>query len=165
MFITGMEYPGLVFVSDHRLATDEGYVTLLHEIAHQWFYNVIGNDQINEPWLDEGMATYFTDEFLQQEKLDVYYAEISAYFQLQQLHYKPASEYEDWSTYWRSQYRKASFMIYDLKKQLGEDQFQQFLYEYYDTYQYDIVDGEQFKALVEKYLGETAVDFFSKWEL
>ena len=31
---------------------------LVHEVAHQWFYGLAGNDQYRDPWLDEGLATY-----------------------------------------------------------------------------------------------------------
>ena len=29
-----------------------------HEISHQWFYSLVGNDPAKEPWLDETIATY-----------------------------------------------------------------------------------------------------------
>ena len=29
-----------------------------HEIAHQWFYSLVGNNQARDPWLDEGFASY-----------------------------------------------------------------------------------------------------------
>ena len=29
-----------------------------HEVAHQWFYSLVGNDQAHDPWLDEVLATY-----------------------------------------------------------------------------------------------------------
>jgi hypothetical protein len=32
--------------------------TTSHEIGHQWFYALVGNDQARDPWLDEGLATY-----------------------------------------------------------------------------------------------------------
>ena len=47
----GMEYPELVFVTG-----DPGLVA--HEVAHQWWYSIVGNDQYREPWLDETFATY-----------------------------------------------------------------------------------------------------------
>lgn len=31
---------------------------LVHEVAHQWFYGIVGNDQYRDPWLDEGLAKY-----------------------------------------------------------------------------------------------------------
>ena len=35
----------------------EGEITT-HEVGHQWFYGLVGNDQGRDPWLDEGLATY-----------------------------------------------------------------------------------------------------------
>jgi hypothetical protein len=47
----GMEYPELAFVTG-----DPGLVA--HEVAHQWWYSIVGNDQYREPWLDEAFASY-----------------------------------------------------------------------------------------------------------
>jgi aminopeptidase N len=33
-------------------------VVIVHETAHQWWYSMVGNDQILEPWLDESLADY-----------------------------------------------------------------------------------------------------------
>ena len=57
----GMEYPGLVVIEDGRypgLARLEWLVA--HEVAHQWWFGVVGNDQIDEPWLDEALTQYST---------------------------------------------------------------------------------------------------------
>jgi aminopeptidase N len=32
--------------------------TTSHEVAHQWFYALVGNDQARDPVLDEGLASY-----------------------------------------------------------------------------------------------------------
>jgi hypothetical protein len=47
----GMEYPTIVFSVPRR-------ITMAHELAHQWFYGTVGNDQYREPWLDESFATW-----------------------------------------------------------------------------------------------------------
>jgi len=47
----GMEYPELIFAYPSRVA-------IVHEIAHQWWYGLVGDDQSHEPWLDESFATY-----------------------------------------------------------------------------------------------------------
>ena len=57
----GVEYPGIVVVvvpEDPQSTFFEGATA--HEVAHQWFYSVVGNDQIDEPWLDESLAQYAT---------------------------------------------------------------------------------------------------------
>ncbi len=55
----GMEYSGLCFISD---SLDEEYkkIALVHEIAHEWWYSAVGNDQINAAYLDEGLCEYST---------------------------------------------------------------------------------------------------------
>ena len=50
----GIEYPTLVFVGRGPI---EKYV-VHHETAHQWFYSLVGNDQAEDPWLDEALATW-----------------------------------------------------------------------------------------------------------
>lgn len=35
---------------------EEGPV--VHELAHQWWYGVIGNNEYADPWLDESFAVY-----------------------------------------------------------------------------------------------------------
>ena len=37
--------------------------SLVHEVGHQWFYGVAGNDQYRDPWLDEALATYAEARF------------------------------------------------------------------------------------------------------
>jgi hypothetical protein len=48
----GIEYPSSILLS----STDE--TVLLHEVAHMWFYGMIGNSQFRDPWLDEAFASY-----------------------------------------------------------------------------------------------------------
>jgi len=60
----GMEYDGLFFLSkDFYDEYGGGLLNNLvmigiHEVAHQWWFGLVGNDQAMEPWLDETLATY-----------------------------------------------------------------------------------------------------------
>ncbi len=38
--------------------------TTPHEAAHMWFYGLVGNNQAQHPWLDEGLATYAEARYL-----------------------------------------------------------------------------------------------------
>ena len=49
----GIEYPTMIF-----LGTGTAGALTTHEVAHQWFYGLVGNDQARDPVLDEGLATY-----------------------------------------------------------------------------------------------------------
>lgn len=59
----GMEYGALAAV-DAELTGNEFRHTLVHEIAHQWWFGAVGSDQINEPWLDEGLAEFSTAYYM-----------------------------------------------------------------------------------------------------
>jgi hypothetical protein len=55
--VSGMEYSGAVLArSKHEVA---------HEIAHQWFYGAVGNDQFHDPWLDEAFAEFATRDYFE----------------------------------------------------------------------------------------------------
>lgn len=49
----GIEYPGSIL-----LGTAAWEQVIPHEVAHQWFYGMIGNNQSTDPWLDEAFSTY-----------------------------------------------------------------------------------------------------------
>ena len=59
----GMEYPNLVYVSDSVTIESEYQNVIIHEIAHQWWYGVVGNDEVSHPWLDEGLTEFSTALF------------------------------------------------------------------------------------------------------
>jgi aminopeptidase N len=61
----GIEYPGLILLGTHQLDA-----TPSHEVAHEWFYGLVGNDQARDPWLDEAFATYV--EALQHGRISFY---------------------------------------------------------------------------------------------
>src|SRR4051794_26897879 len=48
----GIEYPGSI-----QLAAADRPV-LVHEVAHMWFYGMVGDDQYRDPWLDEAFASW-----------------------------------------------------------------------------------------------------------
>ena len=50
-----MEYPRMIHLTRDKVA--DAYV-VYHEVAHQWFYGQVGNDQQREPWLDEAFADF-----------------------------------------------------------------------------------------------------------
>ena len=53
----GMEYPSLVMISDNLDGQSYGEV-IVHETAHQWWQTVVGNNEIEYGFLDEGLAEY-----------------------------------------------------------------------------------------------------------
>ncbi|MFL5798939.1 MAG: hypothetical protein ACJ77A_13520 [Actinomycetota bacterium] len=49
----GIEYPTMIFEGSAEFAR-----TASHEVSHQWFYSLVGNNQARDPWVDEALATW-----------------------------------------------------------------------------------------------------------
>lgn len=50
---SGIEYPAMVFQGEDSLR-----FATTHEVAHSWFYGLVGNNQARDPWLDEGVTSW-----------------------------------------------------------------------------------------------------------
>ncbi|WP_442594455.1 ABC transporter permease subunit [Neobacillus sp. D3-1R] len=58
-----MEYPGIVTIDPYQ--DNEGFfkISIVHEIAHQYFYGVVSNDPYHEAWIDEGITEFATNMY------------------------------------------------------------------------------------------------------
>ena len=50
----GIEYPAAIQLGSRQ----DRDATVSHEVAHEWFYGLVGDDQARDPWVDEALATY-----------------------------------------------------------------------------------------------------------
>jgi hypothetical protein len=58
-----MESPALIWIPKNSSAGNLRYL-VTHEIAHQWFYSAVGNNQANQPFADEAMAEFLTRDLI-----------------------------------------------------------------------------------------------------
>ena len=64
----GMEYPQLVMIGRFDPPAYRYFeMVVAHEIGHQWFYGMIGNDEVDEAWLDEGINTFSEIRYFERE--------------------------------------------------------------------------------------------------
>lgn len=61
-FSGGMEYPMITFI-DPRAAGQSLATVIAHEVGHNWFYGVLASNERREPWLDEGLNSYYDHLF------------------------------------------------------------------------------------------------------
>lgn len=165
----GIEYPGLVFIG--TLGTPRLVTPVVHEVAHQWFYGLIGNDQLNEPWLDEAAATY----------AEVLYYEGTgdpgaASGMLSQLSSRvrsspdpfapiglPVGEYASVSDYSTMVYLKGALFFDALRNQIGDEAFFNFLQSYFSKYRYGFATEADFQASAEAACGCRLGQLFEDW--
>jgi len=165
----GIEYPGLVFIG--TIGTPRIVSPIVHEVAHQWFYGLIGNDQLNEPWLDEAAATYAETLFYEGTG-----SPGSATGMLSELRSRvrssanperpiglPVADYPSTDEYATIVYSKGALFFEALRNQIGDEAFFNFLRSYYTSYRYGFVTTADFQVAAESACGCRLVQFFEDW--
>ncbi len=172
----GMEYPGLVFVDGNHFTRENqfGTAVVAHETAHQWFYGLVGNDQIGEAWLDEGLTEYAALSFLHkayprlaEERIarrqmrgtvtaDSYAADGLRPWQ-------PVQEFPDLYSYSDLVYSRGFSMLWTLREAWGEDQVDEALRRYVSKHRYGVATGKELIAEFSQIAGEDATPYFAYW--
>jgi len=173
----GMEYSGIGALSIdlyESLAGTENRnnleFTAAHEIAHQWFFNIIGSDQVDEPWLDEGMAQFATGLYIQQTHGNYVGNQYRLSWQQrwQRIQSQPIPIGLPVFAYTEEQYSpiiygRAPLFIQSLMEKLGRNTFSDFLHTYYQKFQWGIVTTAAFRQTVEEICACSLESQFKDW--
>lgn len=165
----GIEYPGLVYIGVIGEPGDD--LVIVHEVAHQWFYALIGNDQLDEPWLDEASATYA--EVLYLEAIGEPQAALGLLDQFRSILRsagdsdppvgRPIDGYADESQYGVIVYLKGALFLDALRSRLGESTFQAFLRAYFERHRYGFATSASFQETAEAACACDLDDLFDLW--
>ena len=158
-FIGGMEYPMLVMI-DESLYNEENQFLLeyviAHETAHQWWYSVIGNNEIDEPWLDEALTEYSTILYFENKYGKETADKLIKTMEVQTRNYKcsdifkSTEEYTDSADYSLSVYTKGAVIFNEIREEAGDELFFNTFKKYYETYKFENVQGDEFIAFWKK---------------
>jgi len=133
----GIEYPAMI------LLAGPGDTVLIHEVAHMWFYGMVGNDQGSNPWLDESFATYAeglvsgqrVDPGALQQTLDVGL---------------PIGEFPGAETYIDIVYGKGSAMLDRAREESGADVFDAAIRCYVNANAWQIASPEDVETALQE---------------
>jgi aminopeptidase N len=176
----GIEYPGMIAITSDIYDLDQylggasarNYMeaTVAHEVGHQWFYNLVGDDQLDDPWLDESLTQfitlqYYADEYgpsgeegfhstLMQWWSDTGQAEIPIGL--------PVAEYSE-QDYGGIVYGRGPLFFVALREEMGTEAFDAFLKEYTETLSWDIATPAFLQSLAEKHCSCELNALFNEW--
>ena len=159
-FLNGMEYEGLNFLShafyDYFTGTPENNLVIIaaHEVAHQWFYGQVGNDQALEPWLDEALCTYSESLFYKHTYPDL----LEWWWDNRVRFHEPSGwvditiyDTDDFKVYKDAVYLRGALFLEDLRVLVGDEAFNTFLLDYLKQYTYEQATANGFFTLLEKH--------------
>ena len=176
----GIEYPGAIVLTTRAYdigAAPRGSAeaavleaTVAHEVGHQFFYNLVGNDQLDDPWLDEAMAQFLTLQYYK----DVYGDNAGQGFQAsltarwEKVGFEkipiglPVAAYQP-NQYGPIIYGRGPLFVEALEQQMGTSAFDAFLKEYTQSLSWDIATPAAFQSLAEKHCKCDLDALFDEW--
>jgi hypothetical protein len=157
-FPDGMEFSGLVFVGEAWFRTWRGkpneWLTIItvHEVAHQWWYMLVGNNPAEYPYLDEAFATY--SEYLYFQRF--YGDQTEWWWNFRVRGYDIAESrvdtniylYDDGRPYINAVYLRGAEMLHSLRESLGDEAFFAWLRSYAESYQGQIATPRAFWGIL-----------------
>ncbi len=176
----GVEYPGIILAASNVYSSpndDNFTVVVAHEVGHQWWYNVIGNNVLQDPWLDEGLTTYTSMLYYEENQGEPGYQGIASYYQNSYTAYlqnhpddlvtASVAHYEaqpdGGAAYSTMIYTKAALFFKALRETIGDKAFFKALQDYYKTEKYKVAVPQDLLGEFEKASGLNLGDFYQKW--
>ncbi len=170
-FYGGMDWPGIVWIQSGYRWFETG---IAHEVAHQWFYAVVGNDQIDEGFLDEGIVCYchwyyfenrynymgFFEEHLYRTAETSNETRYPAGLVINRsINYILENDI-DGSHYWEAAYHKAPSVLHLLRTYIGDANFFDALERFYTQYSFQIAT---FNDLIDCFNYYIDINWFLPW--
>jgi aminopeptidase N len=176
-FFGGMENTTATTLYEHVLLDAKAAVDatshdlIAHELAHQWFGNMVTCRDWSEAWLNEGFATYCEHLFREREKgtdeyayglardLETYVAESAEYT-------RPVvcQEYEaPLELFDRHLYEKGSLILHAIRVELGDEVFFRGVRTYVSRHTGGLVETRDLMRIFEEVSGRSLSKHFHQW--
>ncbi len=176
----GMEYPNLVLISDMVDVQSDYINVIIHEIAHQWWYGIVGNDEYKYGWLDEGLTEYSTILFYNENpEYNVNTSELiknttNSYVTFVEIYTKvfntvdtsmnrKLNEYNNESEYVYIAYVKGMLLFDNLHELLGHKKFIKCLQVYFEDNKFKISTPNKLINAFEKVAKCNLRDIIESW--
>ncbi len=182
----GMEYPTL-FCGGSEWWVPSGVLTpewlTIHECGHQWWYGLVGNNEFEHPWLDEGINSYadgrcadaaYGDDLYMRRYfgIPIVFREVKrpmrTRWRAPLLTAKPDRmdrrgwEFVDGQSYSTTAYRKPALMLATLENYLGDELFTTILRTYAQRYRFKHPRPADFVQVVNELSPENMDWFFEQ---
>ena len=146
---------------------------MAHELAHQWFGDLVTCKDWSQLWLNEGFATYYTHLFA-RHKDGVDEFRYGLYRDQKRLTNRKGDKapmvnrdykipQEMFRKYGFLSYTKGSWILHMLRSQLGPELFRKCVKSYLERHQHGNVVTEDLRSIIEEYSGRSFDRFFDQY--
>ena len=180
--VTGFEFPQLIFIGTDFYPDPEGSGSrpgaieflVAHEVSHQWWYGLVGNNQHRHAFLDESLAEYSgVLYFERQHGRESAEAQLDAGLRLRyatmlltasdQVVDQPSTAFPDTDAYYATVYRKGGLGVAALRDEIGDAAFFAGLQSYVETRRFGVAAPEDLQLAFERAAGRDLDAFWQLW--
>ena len=165
-----MEYPMITLVDQMGDAATLD-ITITHEVGHNWFYGILGFNERDHAWMDEGMNSYYEQKYTEEHYPNYSYglpkfikpkgchhfmkavSMSSARRNKNQAPHLHAEEFTS-TNYGMAVYEKPAEAFHLLENYLGTEKFNQVFKGFYETWKFKHPQPEDFKKYLQKESGK-----------
>ncbi|GIK73897.1 MAG: hypothetical protein BroJett021_28850 [Chloroflexota bacterium] len=172
----GMEYPqvSLLGVETYTRFRDKLEYLAVHEMAHQWWYQIVHNDPVKEPWLDEALSEFSMrlymekmrgDSQAQRMVLQRWIAPLDGLKARQQdtAVNQPVAAFLNGAQYETVVYAKGALFWDTVRDTIGVRRFDRFLQNYLRKYRWQIIDTGQWLDELRDLPDPALLTLFEEW--
>lgn len=174
-FMGGMEYPTITMITGAKNQKDLDLV-IFHEIGHNWFYGALASNERQEPWMDEGMNSYYEKRYKQLKYpytpvkgilgliYDPRFEDALLQQQIQTHKDQPIStpaEQFTASNYSFIAYQKTAQWMKKLERSVGTESFDNAMKNYFTEWKFKHPNRNNFKESIERSIGRNLDDLFT----
>jgi len=161
-----MEYPTLVTAAAAR-DDNPGYDlerTLVHEIAHQYWYGLVASNEFEEAWLDEGFTSYTEDKLMSSiyGVLPNHPVEASYMTRPEPLNLS-SWKFSSSDGYAENVYMRGKLVLASLERQVGAKTMSKIMRTYFQKYKFKHPSFADFQKVVETVTKEKWTGFFQAY--
>ncbi len=176
--VGGMENVSLTLLTDRTLHDEKAHAEfeseplVSHELAHQWFGDLVTTKDWGNIWLNESFATYLEAIYMGHLKgkdrfvyelirfLDAYLREYSMRYSrpiVTRVYKYPTEVFDAHS------YPKGALVLHTLRNIVGDEVFREILRRFLERYAYSCADTEDLRKVAEEVIGEDLEWFFDQY--
>ncbi|MEM4969767.1 MAG: M1 family aminopeptidase [Sulfolobales archaeon] len=175
--VGGMENVTATFLTEWTLHDDIAHKEfssdplVAHELAHQWFGDLVTCKDWSNIWLNESFATYLEALYTRKDKGEeefIYelYGNLKSYLEEYKRYSRPIVMriYKDPDELFDSHsYPKGALVLHTLKNIVGEERFRLALKTYLERYRFKNADTEDLRKVFEEISGRDLEWFFDQY--
>ncbi len=168
--VGGYSGPGMAFLAARGLTTSINYNLLGHELAHQWWRNLVSPETIHDRYLEEGLATYSAAMLEEEVRGQAAFEQtmrrvsIGALTREDVVPLSQSGLLREYSAEFQSiVFQKGAMVFHMLRYVVGQEKFLQALRTMAADYAWDTVASDDLQILMEEVTDQELTYFFAQW--